>query len=139
MIAAFGRKSDDNLGRMQYTAYSKMVASAGGSFIAGRLPATTDAAELHGMRVHFQSVFWSTLGHTLLQQTDWGLALRWLSFSANYNEEATWSTRTYEDNLLIEKVTGHATLICVHARKTIYTVSRLAATAMESTTGMQTS
>jgi hypothetical protein len=76
MIAAYGGKTSDNLGQMRYAAYSKMVASKGGSFMADRLPPTEDAAELHAMRVHFQAVVWCTLGQTTLQPTDWGWRLQ---------------------------------------------------------------
>ena len=72
MIAVYGGKACDDLGNMRYAAYSKMVASKGGSFTADRLPPTTDAAELHAMHVHFQAVVWCTLDDTQLQPKDWG-------------------------------------------------------------------
>jgi hypothetical protein len=76
MIAVYGGKVSDKLGDMRYAAYSKMIAVAGGSFVADRLPPTEDAANLHAMRVHLQAVVWGTLGTTALLPTDWGWRLQ---------------------------------------------------------------
>jgi len=76
MVAVYGGKLSDKLGHMRYTAYSKMIAATGGSFVADRLPPTEDAAELHAMRVHFQAVIWGTFGKTKLLATDWGWRLK---------------------------------------------------------------
>jgi cellobiose-specific phosphotransferase system component IIA len=78
MVAVYGGKSadTDKLGHMRYAAYSKMIASRAGSFVADRLPPTEDAAELHAMRVHFQAVVWGTFGRTTLLPTDWGWHLK---------------------------------------------------------------
>jgi len=70
MVTAYGGKVDDKLGFMLYTAYSKMIASSGGSFVAERLPTTEDAVELHALRVHYQAVVWVSLGKTTLWPTD---------------------------------------------------------------------
>lgn len=76
MVAVYGGNVTDKLGRMRYAAYSKMIASRAGSFVADRLPPTEDAAELHAMRVHLQAVVWGTLGQTALLPTDWGWRLQ---------------------------------------------------------------
>ena len=60
MMAVYGGKACDDLDNLRYAAYSKMVASTGGSFMADRLPPNKDAAELYAM----QAVVWCTLDDT---------------------------------------------------------------------------
>lgn len=36
------------------------------------MPPSEGAAKMHALRVHYQSVFWRTLGQTDLKPTDWG-------------------------------------------------------------------
>lgn len=73
MAILYGGTQSDTLSALRYTRYCTM--SLGRRFRPESLPPTDSAAHLHAMRVHYQSVFWATLGSTDLKPTDWGWSL----------------------------------------------------------------
>jgi len=75
MVALYSGKEGDDLSALRYSAYCKMAVAKGGSFLADRLPPSTNAAELHSLRVHLQAVFWKSLGKVLLPASKWGWRL----------------------------------------------------------------
>ena len=66
----YGGKADESLAELRYSCYCAMTLSA--KFRPESLPPSDSAAAMHALRVHYQCVFWSTLGQTTLCPTDWG-------------------------------------------------------------------
>lgn len=73
MVSVYGGKASSNLGEMRHSAYS--VRSLKCRFSPESLPPSQSAAEMHSLRVHWQSVAWRSLGSMLLPPADWGWKL----------------------------------------------------------------
>jgi len=68
--AVYGGKADESLAELRYSSYCSMTLCT--RFRPESLPPSDSAAAMHALRVHYQCVFWATLGRTTLSPTDWG-------------------------------------------------------------------
>jgi len=68
--AVYGGKADESLAELRYSCYCSLTLSA--RFRPESLPPSESAAAMHALRVHYQCVFWTSLGDTTLCPTDWG-------------------------------------------------------------------
>jgi hypothetical protein len=67
MSVVYGANGEESMGPMRFNSYNRLVTSNFGRFQAERLPPSKNAAELHALRFHLQTVYWLTLGKVNLK------------------------------------------------------------------------